>query len=115
SWEEGAAIPIPFFTAYRALHHKAQLRSGETVLVSAGGGGVGVAAIQLAKAANARVLTTVGSQEKAERVRKLGADIAINYHEQDFVAEVQKATQGAGANVIIENVAADNLAKDFGA
>lgn len=115
SWEEGAAIPIPFFTAYRALFHKAQLRPGETVLVSAGGGGVGVAAIQLAKATNARVLTTVGSREKAERTRELGADVAINYRDQDFVAEVQKATDGKGVNVIIENVAADNLAKDFGA
>jgi len=115
SWEQGAAIPIPFFTAYRALYHKAQLRPGETVLVSAGGGGVGVAAIQLAKVTNARVLTTVGSREKAERTRELGADVAINYREQDFVAEVQKATGGKGANVIIENVAADNLAKDFGA
>ncbi|HTT77577.1 MAG TPA: alcohol dehydrogenase catalytic domain-containing protein [Candidatus Binataceae bacterium] len=66
SWEEGAAIPIPFFTAYRALYHKAVLRPGETVLISAGGGGVGVAAIQLAKAVNALVLTTVGSPEKAE-------------------------------------------------
>lgn len=115
SAEEGAAIPIPFFTAYRALHHKAVLKAGETVLVSAGGGGVGVAAIQLAKVVNARVLTTVGSREKAERTRGLGADVAINYREQDFVAEVQKATDGKGANVIIENVAADNLAKDFGA
>jgi NADPH2:quinone reductase len=69
SWEEGAAIPIPFFTAYRALHHKAVLKPGETVLVSAGGGGVGVAAIQLAKVINARVLTTVGSREKADRTR----------------------------------------------
>jgi NADPH:quinone reductase-like Zn-dependent oxidoreductase len=115
SWEEGAAIPIPFFTAYRALYHKAQLRPGETVLVSAGGGGVGVAAIQLAKVTHARVLTTVGSREKAERTRELGADVAINYREQDFVAEVQAATGGKGVNVIIENVAADNLAKDFGA
>ena len=115
SWEEGAAIPIPFFTAYRALFHKAQLRPGETVLVSAGGGGVGVAAIQLAKVAHARVLTTVGSREKVERTRELGADLAINYREQDFATEVQKATGGKGANVIIENVAADNLAKDFAA
>ena len=115
SWEEGAAIPIPFFTAYRALYHKAVLRPGESVLISGGGGGVGVAAIQLAKATNARVFTTVGSKEKADRVRQLGADVAINYRERDFVAEVQKATDGKGANVIIENVAADNFAKDFAA
>jgi NADPH2:quinone reductase len=113
SFEEGAAIPIPFYTAYHALHHKAAIKSGETALVSAGGGGVGVAAIQLAKLAGAHVITTVGSQEKAERVRTLGADVAVNYREQDFVAEVQKFTDRKGVDVIIENVAADNLAKDF--
>ncbi len=115
SFEEGAAIPIPFYTAYHALHNKAVLKAGETVLVSAGGGGVGVAAIQLAKVAGARVLTTVGSQEKADRTRTLGADTAINYRTQDFVAEVLKVTEGKGVDVIIENVATDNFAKDFAA
>lgn len=115
SFAEGAAIPIPFYTAYRALHHKAGLKAGETVLVSAGGGGVGVAAIQLAKVVGARVITTVGSAEKTERTRALGADSAVNYKEQDFVAEVQKFTDGKGVDVIIENVATDNLAKDFAA
>jgi len=113
SFPEGAAIPIPFYTAYRALHHKAALKAGETVLISAGGGGVGVAAIQLAKLAGARVFTTVGSQEKAARTRELGAEVAINYKEQDFAAEVQKLTDGKGVDVIIENVASDNLAKDL--
>jgi NADPH:quinone reductase-like Zn-dependent oxidoreductase len=113
SFAEGAAIPIPFYTAYRALHHKATIKAGETVLVSAGGGGVGVAAIQLAKIAGARVITTVGSQEKAARTRELGADVAINYKQQDFAAEVQKLTDGKGVDVIIENVASDNLAKDL--
>ena len=115
SFEEGAAIPIPFYTAYHALHNKAVVKAGETVLVSAGGGGVGVAAIQLAKVAGARVLTTVGSQEKADRIRTLGADAAINYRTQDFVAEVRKVTEGKGVDVIIENVATDNFAKDFAA
>jgi len=113
SFEEGAAIPIPFYTAYHALHNKAAVKSGETVLVSAGGGGVGVAAIQLARLASARVITTVGSREKAERVAALGAHVTVNYKEQDFVAEVQKFTDKKGVDVIIENVAADNLAKDF--
>ena len=113
SFAEGAAIPIPFYTAHRALHYKAAIKPGETVLISAGGGGVGVAAIQLAKRAGARVLTTVGSDEKAARVRELGADVAINYKTQDFAAEVQKLTDGKGVNVIIENVASDNLAKDL--
>ena len=113
SFEEGAAIPIPFYTAYHALHHKAAIKSGETVLVSAGGGGVGVAAVQLAKLAGARVITTVGSREKAGRISALGAHVAVNYKEQDFVAEVQKFTDQKGVDVIIENVAADNLAKDL--
>lgn len=113
SFEEGAAIPIPFYTAYHALHNKAAVKSGETVLVSAGGGGVGVAAIQLARLAGARVMTTVGSREKAERVTALGAHLAVNYKEHDFVVEVQKFTDKKGIDVIIENVAADNLAKDF--
>ena len=115
SFAEGAAIPVPFYTAYVALHHKAQIQQGETVLISAGGGGVGVAAIQLAKAAGARVITTVGSQEKADKTRALGADEALNYKEQDFAVEVQNLTEGKGVAVIIENVAADNFAKDFSA
>jgi len=89
------------------------VKHGEAVLGSAGGGGVGVAAIQLAKMAGARVITTVGSREKAERVAALGAQVAVNYKEHDFVAEVQKFTDKKGVDVIIENVAADNLAKDF--
>lgn len=113
SFIEGSAIPIPFYTAYRALHHKAKVAAGETVLISAGGGGVGVAAIQLAKLAGARVLTTVGSAEKAARTRELGADVAINYKEQDFAEEARKYTDGKGINVIIENVATDNLKKDL--
>jgi NADPH:quinone reductase-like Zn-dependent oxidoreductase len=113
SFEEGAAIPIPFYTAWQALHNKAAIKSGESVLVSAGGGGVGVAAIQLARIAGARVITTVGSKDKAEGVMALGAHAAVNYKEQDFVAETQKFTDKKGINVVIENVAADNLAKDF--
>ena len=113
SFAEGSAIPIPFYTAYRALHHKAAIKAGETVLVSAGGGGVGVAAIQLAKLAGARVITTVGSPDKAARTKELGADVTINYREQDFATEVQKLTGGKGVDIIIENVASDNLAKDL--
>lgn len=113
SFIEGSAIPIPFYTAYRALHHKAKIAAGETVLISAGGGGVGVAAIQLAKLAGTRVLTTVGSAEKAARTRELGADVAINYKEQDFAEEARKCTDGKGVDVIIENVATDNLKKDL--
>jgi NADPH2:quinone reductase len=113
SFEEGAAIPIPFYTAWQALHNKAKLNAGETVLVSAGGGGVGVAAVQLARIAGARVITTVGSAEKAERIKSLGAHAVVNYKQQDFVEEARKFTDKKGLDVIIENVAADNMAKDF--
>src|SRR5262249_4817199 len=113
SFAEGAAIPIPFYTAYRALHHKANLKAGETVLVSAGGGGVGVAAIQLAKVAGARVITPVGSQEKGGRTRGLGADGAGHYPEKEIVGEMQKINRSKRIQWSIENVATDNLAKDF--
>lgn len=113
SFTDGSVIPISFYSAYRALHHKAALKAGETVLVSAGGGGVGVAAIQLAKLAGARVITTVGSADKAARTKELGADLSINYREQDFAIEIQKFTDGKGVDIIIENVASDNLAKDL--
>jgi NADPH:quinone reductase-like Zn-dependent oxidoreductase len=76
SFFEGGGIPIPFFTAYHALHHKASLKRGESVLISGGGGGVGVAAIQLAKIVGARVITTTGSREKCDGVMRLGADVA---------------------------------------
>ncbi len=115
SFAEGAAIPVPFYTAYVAVHHKAQLKAGETVLVSAGGGGVGVAAVQLAKVCGARVITTVGSADKAARIQALGADSVINYKTHDFAAEVRRLTDDTGVEVILENVAADNLAKDFSA
>ena len=115
SFAEGAAIPVPFYTAYVAIHHKAQLKAGETVLVSAGGGGVGVAAIQLAKVIGARVITTVGSAEKAAKTKAIGADLALNYKTQDFAKEVQQLTDGHGVDVIIENVATDNFGKDFAA
>ena len=115
SFAEGAAIPVPFYTAYVAVHHKAQLKAGESVLVSAGGGGVGVAAVQLAKVCGARVITTVGSADKAARIQALGADSVINYKTHDFAAEVRRLTDDAGVEVILENVAADNLAQDFSA
>src|SRR3989441_12693459 len=78
SFAEGAAIPIPFYTAYRALHHKAAVQAGETVLISAGGGGVGVAANQIAKLAGGRGFTTGGPQGKAAPKRELGGEAGVN-------------------------------------
>lgn len=115
SFEEAAAVPITFMTAWHALFHKAEVKPGETVLVQAGGGGVGSAAIQLAKGRGAKVLTTVGSREKAERAKALGADHAILYKETPFDAEAKRLTDGKGVDVIIETVAAENLPRDISA
>ncbi len=113
SFEEAAGIPIVFMTAWQALFNRANLQQGETVLIHAGGGGVGTAAIQLAKRSGATVLTTVGSSEKADRAKNLGADHAILYKESSFDEEVKRLTDGQGVDVIIETVAAENLPKDI--
>lgn len=102
--EAAASIPEVFFTAYDALFPQAGCMMGDTVLVHAGGSGVGIAAIQLARAAGARVLCTLGSAEKAERARALGAEVAINYKEQEFAAAVLAATGGAGADITLDFV-----------
>ncbi|MGH3087326.1 MAG: NADPH:quinone oxidoreductase family protein [Rubrobacteraceae bacterium] len=106
-FEEAAAMHIIFQTAYFALHHRASLREGETVLVHAGAGGVGSAAIQLARAAGAKVIATAGSEEKVHVCRKLGADLAIDYREEDFISAVKEATEGRGADVVFDPVGGD--------
>ncbi|MDQ3507713.1 MAG: NADPH:quinone oxidoreductase family protein [Actinomycetota bacterium] len=106
-FEEAAAMHIIFQTAHFALHRRASLKSGETVLLHAGAGGVGSAAIQLAKAANAKVIATAGGKEKVEVCRKLGADLAIDYREDDFIGAVKEATDGRGADVVFDPVGGD--------
>jgi NADPH2:quinone reductase len=106
-FEKGAALPITYQTAHVALHHRAQLESGETVLVHAGAGGVGSAAIQIAKAAGARVIATAGGPEKVGVCKQLGAEIAIDYREENFVEVVKGATEGRGADVIFDPVGGD--------
>jgi len=106
---EAASIPEVFFTAYDALFPQANCALGETVLVHAGGSGVGIAATQLAVATGARVITTLGSAEKAERSRALGAMLAINYREQEFAPAVLEATGGKGADVILDFIGAPYL------
>ncbi|CAA9581966.1 MAG: Putative Zn-dependent oxidoreductase PA5234 [uncultured Thermomicrobiales bacterium] len=105
--EASAALHIAYQTAHFALHRRAGLRPGETVLVHAGAGGVGSAAIQLAVAAGARVLATAGGPEKVDLCRRLGADLAIDYRAEDFVAAVKGATGGRGADVIFDPVGGD--------
>jgi NADPH:quinone reductase-like Zn-dependent oxidoreductase len=104
SFEEGAAFPLVFLTAWHMLVTRACVRPGDEVLVHAGGSGVGTAAIQIARLHGARVLATVGSDAKAERVRALGAEAAINYRTQDFLEEVRRLTGKRGVNIVVESV-----------
>ena len=104
---EAAALPITYHTGHFALHHRAHLQPGETVLVHAGAGGVGSAAIQLAKAAGARVIATVGGPDKVKVCADLGADVAIDYSADDFVEVVKSETGGGGADVIYDPVGGD--------
>lgn len=110
--EQAASLPIPFLTAWTMLTHKAGIRPGETVLIQAGGSGVSVAAIQMAKLLGATVITTVGNDEKIEKARKLGADHVINYKKTPFRDEVRKilAQQGKkGVEVAIDHVGGETL------
>ena len=104
SFDEAACVPLTFLTAWHALVARAKVRPGETVLVHAAGSGVGTAGIQIAKLLGATVITTSGSDEKCERGRKLGADHAVNYTKQDFLAEVKRITARRGVDVVFEHV-----------
>ncbi|WP_328550253.1 NAD(P)H-quinone oxidoreductase [Streptomyces sp. NBC_00366] len=107
--KQAAALPEVVCTVWSNVFMVAHLRPGETLLVHGGSSGIGTMAIQLAKAVGAKVAVTAGTKEKLERCAELGADILINYREQDFVAEVKKATGGAGADVILDNMGAKYL------
>jgi NADPH:quinone reductase len=113
SFAEAAAIPETFFTVWHNAFERGGLRSGETLLVHGGSSGIGTAAIQLAKAFGARVITTAGSAEKCEACRKLGADVAINYKTEDFVAATKTATGGNGAELILDMVGGDYIERNY--
>ncbi|MFE8017158.1 NAD(P)H-quinone oxidoreductase [Streptomyces antibioticus] len=104
-----AALPEVTCTVWSNVFMVAHLRPGETLLVHGGSSGIGTMAIQLGKAVGARVAVTAGTKEKLDRCAELGADILINYREQDFVAELKAATDGAGADVILDNMGASYL------
>ncbi|MEU2063682.1 NAD(P)H-quinone oxidoreductase [Streptomyces sp. NPDC013455] len=104
-----AALPEVVCTVWSNVFMVAHLRPGETLLVHGGSSGIGTMAIQLAKAVGARVAVTAGTKEKLEYCAGLGADVLINYREQDFVAELRQATDGAGADVILDNMGAKYL------
>jgi NADPH2:quinone reductase len=110
---EAAAIPETFFTVWHNVFERGRLTKGETLLVHGGSSGIGTTAIQLAKAFGARVIVTAGSAEKCEACRKLGADVAINYRSEDFVAATKAATGGKGADLILDMVGGDYIERNY--
>ena len=115
SFTDAAALPEAMLTVYANLMEHGGLQKGETVLVHGGSSGIGTMAIQMAKHIGAHVISTVGSTEKAAFCSKLGADIVINYREQDFVEAVMQATNGQGANVILDMVGGDYIQRNIDA
>ena len=113
SFEEAAAAPLVFLTAWHMLFSRAQLQPAEDVLVLAASSGVGSAAIQLAKLFHCRVITTAGSEEKMVKARALGADLVIDHYQQDIAAEVKKFTGKRGVDVVVEHVGAATWAKSL--
>ena len=110
---EAASLPETFFTVWQNVFVIAGLKAGETLLVQGGSSGIGVTAIQLAKAMGAQVIVTAGSDEKCAACVAIGADHAINYRTQDFVAEVKRLTGGCGANVVLDMVAGDYVGREI--
>ena len=110
---EAASLPETFFTVWQNVFMIAGLRAGETLLVQGGSSGIGVTAIQLAKALGASVIVTAGSDEKCAACVTLGADHAINYRTQDFAAEVKRLTGGRGADVMLDMVAGEYVAREI--
>ena len=115
TFTEAAAVPETFFTVWHNVFQRGGLKAGETFLVHGGTSGIGTAAIQLAKAFGARVIATAGSAEKCEACTKLGADRVVNYRSEDFVAAVKEATGGKGADVILDMVGGEYIARNYDA
>ena len=113
SFEQAAAAPLVFITAWEALFDRARITHDQTILIHAGAGGVGHAAIQLAKLAGAKVITTISSEEKANFVQRLGADQIINYQTQDVIAAVSHWTDGKGVDIAFDTVGPDVLQSCF--
>ncbi|VAV86381.1 Quinone oxidoreductase [hydrothermal vent metagenome] len=113
SMAEAAALPETFFTVWSNVFDRGALKAGETFMVHGGTSGIGTAAIQMAKAFGATVITTCGSDEKAAFCRELGADLAINYKTRDFAEEVKKFTKGKGVNVLLDMIAGDYMKRNL--
>ncbi|AUC93198.1 MULTISPECIES: NAD(P)H-quinone oxidoreductase [Bradyrhizobium] len=115
SMQEAGATPETLMTVWHNVFERGALKAGETLLIHGGSSGIGTMAIQLAKAFGAKVIVTVGSQDKADACLKLGADHAVNYKTEDFVEAVKTATGGAGANVILDMVGGDYIDRNYDA
>ncbi len=113
SLEEAAAVPEVFLTAFLNLFQLGGLPEGGSALVHGGGSGVGTAAIQLVKEAGARILVTAGSRDKCERCRALGADVAVDYREEDFLEAVRAATDARGVDVVLDSIGAPYLERNL--
>jgi NADPH2:quinone reductase len=113
SFQQGAAVNVPYATAYRALFLRAQAKSGEVVLVHGASGGVGVAATQLARAAGLTVVGTGGTDEGRKLVREQGAHFVLDHHAPDYLDQLRELTNGKGVDVILEMLANVNLGKDL--
>jgi NADPH2:quinone reductase len=113
SFAQGAALGIPYATAYRAMFHRGDLRSGETLLVHGASGGVGTAAVQLGHGAGVKVFGTAGSSQGRELVRVLGADLVFDHHDADYRQAILEATEGRGVDCILEMLANVNLGADL--
>ncbi|MEO6393774.1 MAG: NADPH:quinone reductase [Pyrinomonadaceae bacterium] len=114
TFPQGAAIFVPYATAYRALFQRAHAAPGEFVLVHGASGGVGIAAVQIARAAGLTVIGTAGTERGLQLVREQGAHYVLNHHEPDYLGQLQKLTYGLGVDVILEMLANVNLNKDLG-
>ena len=110
---QAAALPENYFTVWHNLFERGQLKAGETALIHGGASGIGTTAIQLAHTFQVRVLATAGSTQKCEACMTLGADLAINYKKEDFVAVVKEATQGRGVDVILDMVGGDYFPRNI--
>ncbi|MCZ6489971.1 MAG: NADPH:quinone oxidoreductase family protein [Acidobacteria bacterium] len=113
SFEQAASFSEVFVTAHLALHVNGRLAKGESVLIHAAGGGVGTAAVQMARAMGARVFATASTEEKLGKVKQLGADVLINYSSLDFLEEVKKHTDGKGVDVVLESVGGEVFDKSL--
>lgn len=110
---EAGAVPETFFTVWTNVFERARLRAGETILIHGGSSGIGTTAIQLAKAFGAKVIATAGSAAKLDACRALGADVLINYRDEDFVEVAKAATDGRGPEVILDMVGGDYVQKNL--